>query len=145
MIVGKENLSKLLGNIADQKTAQKALKQACAYVELKAKEKAPKDTGELRNSIIYKVEGLTGEVGTNLEYAVYVHQGTGLYAFRGAGRESTEAHPIPWTYFDEEDGQFYTTYGQRANPFLEQALDESKPQIRKIFQSVIKEATNDRL
>ena len=75
MIVGKEDLSKLLGNLADQKTAQKALKQACAYVEMKAKEKAPSQTGELKNSIMFQVNGLTGEVGTNLEYAVYVHQG----------------------------------------------------------------------
>ena len=162
MIVGKEDLSKLLGNLADQKTAQKALKQACAYVELRAKEKAPSNNGELRNSIISKVEGLTGEVGTNLEYAVYVHQGTGLYANGGAGREATGAHPIPWAWPASEedvkkygndnnlsygkDGQAYIwTKGQKANPFLEQAFDESKPMIRQIFQSVIKEATDDRL
>lgn len=145
MIVGKEDLSKLLGNLADQKTAQKALKQACAYVEMKAKEKAPSQTGELKNSIMFNVNGLTGEVGTNLEYAVYVHQGTGLWAFRGQGREATEEHPIPWIYTPDGGNTFYTTYGQEANPFLEQAFDESKPMIRQIFQSVIKEATDDRL
>jgi len=145
MIVGKEDLSKLLDRVADQKTAQQALKKACAYVELKAKEKAPVGTGELRNSIMYSVQGLTGEVGTNLEYAVYVHQGTGLWAFRGQGREATEAHPIPWVYTPDGGETFITTYGQEANPFLEQAFDESKPMIRQIFIETIEEASNDRL
>lgn len=145
MVVGIKQLNTTLARLADKATAEKALRQACVYVEKKAKEKAPYKTGELRDSITSNVEDMVGEVGTNLEYAVYIHEGTGLWAFRGAGREATEEHPIPWVYTPDDGETFYTTYGQEANPFLEQALDESKPQIQQIFDKVIKEALNDKL
>ena len=34
------------------------------------------DTGRLRNSISHYVEGDSAYVGTNVEYAIYVHEGT---------------------------------------------------------------------
>lgn len=34
------------------------------------------DTGRLRNSISHYVEGDSTYVGTNVEYAIYVHEGT---------------------------------------------------------------------
>lgn len=41
-------------------------------------ENAPRrvDTGNLQRSITHRVEGHTCMVGTNVEYAVYVHEGT---------------------------------------------------------------------
>lgn len=63
-----------------------SLNKACLLVEDSAKAKAPVNTGTLRNSITYEIEGDTGIVGTNLEYAPYVHEGTGLFAASGDGR-----------------------------------------------------------
>lgn len=34
------------------------------------------DTGNLRNSISYEVDGMDVYVGTNVEYGIYVHEGT---------------------------------------------------------------------
>jgi len=74
-----------LDKLGDTSTT-KSLEKACLLVENSAKEKAPVNTGNLRNSITYEVEGDTGIIGTNLEYAPYVHEGTGLFAANGDGR-----------------------------------------------------------
>lgn len=65
---------------------KEALTKACLIVEDAAKEKAPVNTGALRNSITYEVMGNEGIVGTNLEYAPYVEFGTGLFSSQGDGR-----------------------------------------------------------
>lgn len=97
-------------------------------------------TGTLKRSIRSELVGKNSiEVGTNLEYAVYVEHGTGLYAFDGQGRASTPEHPIPWTYRGS-DGRFYTTYGQRPKPFLIPAFNSNKKNIMKY----IKEEYDDR-
>lgn len=97
-------------------------------------------TGTLKRSIRSELVGKNSiEVGTNLEYAVYVEHGTGLYAFDGQGRASTPEHPIPWTYRGS-DGRFYTTYGQRPKPFLIPAFNSKKKNIMKY----IKEEYDDR-
>ena len=97
-------------------------------------------TGTLKRSIRAELKGQnTVEVGTNLEYAVYVEHGTGLYAFDGRGRASSAEHPIPWTYRGS-DGKFYTTYGQRPKPFLIPAFNSKKHNLIKY----IKEEYDDR-
>jgi len=62
------------------------LNQACIVVENNAKKNCPVDTGELRRSITHEVNGDTGIVGSNLEYAPYVEYGTGLFTESGNGR-----------------------------------------------------------
>lgn len=53
-----------------------------------AKRLCPADTGALRDSIMLemrKEDGLpVAVIGSNVEYAIYVHEGTGLYSKRGA-------------------------------------------------------------
>ena len=68
-IEGLEEVLNRIEKIGSVAQAQQALGQACALVERSAKQKAPKDTGELRRSITSKVDGLTGIVFTPLEYA----------------------------------------------------------------------------
>lgn len=52
----------------------------CVKVESAAKARCPVDTGRLRSSITWRIEtdakGLVGIVGTSVEYAVFVHEGT---------------------------------------------------------------------
>ncbi len=107
-----------------------ALGKACALVERSAKQKAPKDTGELRRSISSKVENGVGEVFTPLEYAPYVEFGTGLFAENG-GRQD-----VPWSYQDDE-GNWHSTSGQHPQPFMRPALDENREAIVRIFREVI--------
>ena len=113
-------------------------------IENAAKENAngafDKPTGTLKRSIRAELKGTNSvEVGTNLEYAVYVEHGTGLYAFDGVGRASTPEHPIPWTYRGS-DGKFYTTYGMRPKPFLIPAFNSKKYN----FIKYVKEEYDDR-
>lgn len=99
-----------------------------------------KPTGTLKRSIRAELKGSnTVEIGTNLEYGIYVEHGTGLYAFDGQGRASTPEHPIPWTYRGS-DGLFYTTYGVKPRPFLIPAFNSKKHNIIKY----IKEEYDDR-
>ena len=54
----------------------KGLTAAAMEVQGQASEIAPKITGNLRNSITYKVKEEEAIVGTNVEYAPYVEFGT---------------------------------------------------------------------
>ena len=116
-----------------QKLSQ-AMQLACIEVENKAKEKCPANTGHLRQSLTNNVQvkqnSVQGAVGSTEEYAIYVHEGTGLYSRTGVGRQT------PWVY-RTDDGKFYTTSGQEARPFLEEAANESYDRIGQIFQSTI--------
>lgn len=97
-------------------------------------------TGTLKRSIRAELVGDNSvEIGSNLEYAVYVEHGTGLYAFDGQGRAASAEHPIPWRY-RSSDGLWHTTYGRKATPFLIPAFNSKKYNIEKY----IKEEYDDR-
>ncbi len=123
---GIENVLGMFDSAENIENLQKALEKACLVVERSAKQKAPKGTGELRRSITHKVEDLTGMVYTPLEYAPYVEYGTGLFAEEG-GRQD-----VPWSYQDEK-GEWHTTYGQHPMPYMRPALDENREDIIKIL------------
>ena len=121
-------------NLADTSNLESALGKACALVERTAKEKAPKDTGELRRSIASKIEktseGLQGVVFTPLEYAPYVEYGTGLFAERGGRKD------VPWNYKDDK-GEWHSTSGQHPQPFMRPALDQNREEITRIFKEAL--------
>lgn len=82
------NVNKVVNKLDnfDDKVVSSFLNDATLMVETSAKRLCPNDTGELRGSITSYVKGNTGVVGTNCSYAIYVHQGTGIYAANGDGR-----------------------------------------------------------
>lgn len=128
-----EGLAEVLNKIKsveDAKGAQDGIKKACALLERAAKEKTPKDTGELRRSITSQVEGLEGKVFTPLLYAPYIEFGTGLYAEEG-GRED-----VPWHYQDDE-GVWHSTSGMEPQPFMRPALDENREEVFRIIREAI--------
>lgn len=106
----------------------RALTRCGLQAEGYAKEKVPVDTGNLRNSISNKV--VDGEqsvyVGTNNEYAPYVELGTGKYTSGG--------RPDPWVYQDG-NGNWHHTHGQRAQPYLKPAVADHKG----TYQNIIKD------
>lgn len=128
---GLEGVMASLDRLGDTSTYRASMQKACALVERSAKQKAPKDTGALARSIESKVEGTGAEtigiVSTPLEYAPYVEYGTGLFAEDG-GRQD-----VPWHYQDDE-GNWHTTSGQKPQPFMRPALDENREQIKRIFK-----------
>lgn len=56
--------------------------EAQSYAKKYLTEKGAVDTGNLRNSVAYKVEDQTMAVGTNVEYAPYIEYGTYKMAAR---------------------------------------------------------------
>ena len=135
VIVGLQNLNLKLDKLKTGNT-KAAMAEACMLVEKDAKLKAPVGrTGELRNSITSEWDEKEGRVGTNLFYAPYVHQGTGIYAVNGDGRQD-----VPWVYYNEADEQFYSTVGIQPNPFLADAFEENREKIAEIFATKLKEA-----
>ena len=121
-------LDKLLSKLDKLKDMdlKEPLTKACLIVERDAKKNAPASSGELRQSIKYEVTEDDGIIGTNLHYAPYVEFGTGIFASQGNGRQTE------WSYQDVE-GNWHTTIGQKPKPFLEPALRDNKEKIYKLF------------
>lgn len=113
--------------------ATKNMEKACLVVERDAKKNCSVDQGPLRASIQHDVSfsdtEIVGSVFSSLEYAPYVHQGTGIYAVNGDGRKT------PWKY-EVKKGKYkgwHITQGQKPNPFLDKAKLDNKNKILKIL------------
>lgn len=99
----------------------KNVTKVCLLVERDAKKNCPVDQGLLKAAMTHDVDVIfdtaIGKVGNTMEYAPYVHQGTGIYAINGDGRKT------PWKY-KVEAGKYkgwHETVGQKPQPFLEDA------------------------
>lgn len=135
-----QSIETLQAQLADR--IRQAVQKSCAEIEGAAKERCPKGNGEsgetapLRQSIAYRVDATEegtamGIVGSPLEYAVFVHEGTGLYSRIGLGRKD-----VPWTYRNSK-GDFYSTKGIEPHPFLEEAADEKRERVAQIFRTIV--------
>ena len=125
----QESINQLIQNLPN--LIEPALEKACLIVENSAKQNCPVDDGQLRQSISHIVEGTKGEVGTSVEYGPYVEVGTGIYSTEGNGRQT------PWSYEDAK-GEWHTTEGMEAQPFLLPALEENKGRVLECFKGLIK-------
>lgn len=112
---------------------EKKMNKACLVVEAQAKRNCPDDMGVLRASITSETDvtsdAIIGRIGSNLEYAPYVHQGTGIYAKDGNGRKT------PWSY-NVKAGKYkgwHVTRGQRPQPFLENAKLVKRSAVERIL------------
>lgn len=132
---GLEDVLESVEQIADMDILQAQMGKACAAVERTAKEKAPKDTGELRRSITSKVETINndiqGVVFTPLEYAPYIEFGTGLFAESGGRKD------VPWHYKDDE-GNWHSTSGMNPRPYMRPALEDNRELIKRILAEALK-------
>jgi hypothetical protein len=100
------------------------------YLAQKAGNKVGVDTGALRadtKSLGSKVIGdeVHGAVGNTLDYALYHHQGTGIYAENGDGRKT------PWVYEDPRTGKKVFTKGSKPNPYLKDTIEQEQGNIAK--------------
>ena len=68
-----------------------------------------------------------------MEYAPYVELGTGIFAQNGDGRQD-----VPWRYQDAE-GNWHTTSGQRPQPFLQPALRDNEDAVRRLLAEGVKQ------
>lgn len=97
-----------------------------------AQDLCPVDTGELRGSITYEVDGEDCYIGTNVEYAPYVEFGTGVHA-EGGGRQT------PWVYQDK-NGNWWQTDGQEPRPFLRPAAADHAGEYQDILRDSLSNA-----
>lgn len=116
--------SKVFHDAFDEAIAR-ALERCGMQAEDYAKDLTHVNTGNLRNSITHKVRDDVVYIGTNNEYAAYVELGTGKYA--EGGRQD------PWVYQDDE-GRWHHTNGQRAQPYLKPAVTDHKQTYRNIIK-----------
>jgi hypothetical protein len=105
-------------------------------VEVRAVELCPVDEGRLRASIDHEVgrdaDGLYGRVGTNVDYALDVERGTGLFEetvpgvapSRSKGRRITPTTAKALRFVVDGEVVYRTSIkGMRPRPFLRPALD----------------------
>ncbi len=89
------------------------------------------DSGALKADIKTEVEvegdQIVGRVGNTLDYAVYHHQGTGIYAAEGNGRKT------PWSYTDPKTGEKIWTHGSKPNPYLKNAVESEAGKVTKLL------------
>lgn len=64
------------GNLDIDNIAKRELKETASEIEKQAKANVPVATGRLRASIKASISGLEANIGTELEYARFVHDGT---------------------------------------------------------------------
>lgn len=94
------------------------------------------NTGRLSNSITFRLVTYNGDpavrVGTTVFYAVYVHEGTGLYGPRHRLIRPVNKRALRWQKRGgrgkSKGGWTYSTYssGMRPNAFLKNALPAAK-------------------
>lgn len=65
-----------LNNLDINEIVQQEIEKTAYKIERGAKANCPVDTGHLRRSITTKIGKLEADVGSNIEYAGYVHDGT---------------------------------------------------------------------
>jgi hypothetical protein len=133
--------SEVLGNLDTFKQQQlpqnitDGLEKATMYIEAESKKRCPAGDGILRASITHYVDTggttATGYVGSNVEYAPYVHQGTGIYALEGKGRQD-----VPWSYQDIK-GEWHTTKGMKPTPFMQEAIDANLGLLTSFFKGLL--------
>lgn len=104
-------------------------------VETRAKqnlERSPRrvDTGLLRSSINTQLIMLGGKitvrVGTGVFYALYVHDGTGLYGPKGAYIVPKTAKFLSWKLKGGKRVYALKVRGMKPNPFLRDAIIAAK-------------------
>jgi phage gpG-like protein len=97
-------------------------------VEARAKIGAPVDTGRLRSSITHQLvtdaRGMAVRVGTNVDYARGVHEGTGIYGPRGRPIRPVRAKVLRWRSKRSKSGFVFAreVRGVPGRPFLRNAL-----------------------
>lgn len=123
------NLQKIIDQLLPEALA-KGLEKAGQLVENEAKRNCPTDDGQLKASITHVVNTKEANVsiGTNVEHGIYVHEGTGIY--------HPEGRKTPWKY-TTADGETWTSTGQKAQPFLQDAIDSNMDKIVEQFENLL--------
>lgn len=97
-----------------------------------ARRRAPVDRGQLRASISVQFTRApngapVARIGSNLPYALYVHEGTGIYGPRGVPITPVRGKYLVFTPRGAKRPVFATSVkGMRGRPYLADALDDAR-------------------
>ena len=89
------------------------------------------DTGQLKGSWQYKVDGNTATIGSPLENAIWEEFGTGEHALEGNGRQGG------WAYEDAK-GEWHFTRGKKPSRAFHHAFNTCKPKLIRRAEQVLK-------
>ena len=132
---------KLYDNVADvlKATAEQKMRaleavgiQAEGDVKDEITDLGAVDTGRLRGSIAHQVDGDSVEIGTSVDYAVYVHEGTGKYAIGGGTPKER------WVYRDPLTGEFRMGFPQKPRRFIKNAMERFAKDYIEIIKEYLK-------
>lgn len=144
MAKGYESYVEKVKTVMSEKQ-EKALLLIGELIEGKAKLLCPAGTtagGTLRQSIGYKLyvdgQDVGVAVGSDIEYAIYVEKGTGIYAVDGNGRQT------PWVYYNQATGGYVWTEGMKSQPYLEPAAMDNTSSIKKLVEDYLRELDDNR-
>lgn len=118
-----------LDEVALRDIGKQELVRRANRVKNRAQQLAPVDKGVLRSSIGVEYRGdgrgMVARVGSSVDYALYVHEGTGLYG-RGGLIRPVRAKVLAWRGRGpgSRGGMVFRAFsrGSRGRPFLRDAL-----------------------
>jgi len=127
----KENkLPQVIENIA--KAEVKALTAMALYVQARASERTPVDTGRLRASISYSVDGSTVQSNPMAKSQEDTQVGT-QKGFAIVGTNVEYARRIEYGFSGQDS--LGRTYNQPKQPFLRPAVDDNLTTIKRIARN----------
>ncbi len=117
---------------------QTATKKAGAKILATEKKEVPVKSADLRKSISMEYTPIQVTVRPNKEYAIYVHEGTGIY---GKNKRPITPKNKPYLVF-KINGKWIRTkkvMGQKPNPFVQRTAEKSERPVNSIFDKALKE------
>lgn len=130
---------------AGQRAVALAIKYTATDVWANIRKKAPVDTGRLAGSFqMDNKDDLTYRIHSNVHYALYVHEGTGIYGPRGEPIYPTHARFLSF-YWKKTGQQMFLPYvlGMEPRPYGQWAMDETEQRLDEFVSRAIREAENE--
>lgn len=120
-------------------TAERGVRQVAGLIEAQAVRNAPEHTSNLINSITTDIRGsgyrTEAEIKATAKYALFVHEGTGIFGERGAPIVPVRAKALRFTTADGQVIFRRSVKGMKGRPFLRQAFESEGPKLRDILFS----------
>ena len=115
---------------------EKATKGAGAVILENEKREAPVGSGALRRSIGLKYSPIAVTIFPNKKYAIYIHEGTGIYGKYQRPIFPKRAKALRWK--DKGQVRFAKSIkGQKPNPFVDRAAKKSVRKVNNIFNETL--------
>lgn len=113
-----------------------AIRKTIFFIEKESQERVNVKTGRLRASRYTKFSPFKGEFGYNANYAEAVHEGSKAHTILPKTKKALfwdgANHPV----------RMVRHPGYKGNPFLQEAVDASQPQVDKFFGEAVEDTLN---